>query len=284
MRTLVGIAHADYASRLVREVPELIDFIEIPFEQLIKTPSAIEIRDNTSIILHCASLSLAGNVPPKDKIVRELEHWIKETGTPWLGEHLAYIQADGQYQGRSMHEALVGGSDSFSIGYTVNPQFSESILDRVISNSEYWSKLFNLPIILENGPTYFDMPGSTMSQLEFIQKLCTRSLGTGLLLDLSHLTITCENLGINTNETLLALPTERIVEIHISGTHIEGEIWWDDHSRRAPNSVFELLESLQTRVKPKAITLEYNWDGNFPTDTIIEDINRIRETLSRTPL
>lgn len=286
MSIAVGIAHADYAYDLVRDIPGLIDFVEIPFEQLLKAPSAIEIKSHVPVILHCASLSIAGNVPPDDLLARELEWQVQQTETPWLGEHLAYVRADGRYAdgGRysdeAAHEALVFGSESLNVGYTVNPQFSAPILDRVVSNSEYWARRLGLPVLLENGPAYFSMPGSTMSQLEFIQELFSRTPSTGLLLDLSHLTITCANLGLDVMDMLLNLPLERVVEVHMSGTQVDGGMWWDDHSRRVPGVVFELLECLRTKVQPRAVTLEYNWDAAFPIDVVVEDVGRLRQILA----
>ncbi len=279
--TAVGIAHADYAYGLVRANAGLVDFVEIPFEQLLRVPSAIEIRSLVPVVLHCASLSIAGNVPPDEALSSALERWVRETETPWLGEHLAYVRADGRYLDGAAHEALLDASTPYNVGYTVNPQYSARILDRVIANSEAWSQRLGVPVLLENGPAYFTMPGSTMSQLEFIQALCARTQGLGLLLDLSHLTITCANLALDAMEILRLLPLERVVEVHVSGIQADSGMWWDNHAQRAPDRVFELLVGLRERVQPRAVTLEYNWDASFPLDAVVEDVGRVREIMSR---
>ncbi|MFM0380090.1 DUF692 family protein [Paraburkholderia strydomiana] len=280
MSTAVGIAHADYAYDLVRECPGLVDFVEIPFEQLVRMPSAVEIKAHVPVILHCASLSIAGNLPPDDALIEILARWIKETETPWLGEHLAYVRTKVCHFGDRAHEAILSGSEPFNVGYTVSPQFSPCILDRVVSSATQWEDRLGLPVLLENGPVYFNMPGSTMSQLQFIQKLCARRSKSSLLLDLSHLTITCANLAIDPIDTLLALPLESVVEVHMSGTQFDDGTWWDDHSRRVPEVVFELLTHLRGKASPRALTLEYNWDGAFPIDVVAEDVERVRRILS----
>ena len=51
---------------------------------------------------------------------------------------------------------------------------------------------------------------------------------------------------------------------------------WDDHARSASDLVFGLLEHLLTVARPRAVTLEYNWDANFPRVALLRDIERTR--------
>lgn len=289
---LVGIAHSDYIDELLIEMPGIFDYVEIPFEQLVRVPSAIEIKQFIPVILHCASLSIAGNAKPDSQLVKQLKHWINVSETPWLGEHIAYVRTDGSLRDCSEHEALTTDTSSnapvavaeaprkqFNIGYAVSPQLSAPILNRVVETAEYWASELGVPIILENGPIYFCMPGSTMSQVEFIQSLCLKSNHINLLLDLSHLLITCNNLKIDPRETLMDLPLDRVVEIHISGAREEQRVMWDDHATPASEIIFELLECLLTYTKPRAVTLEYNWDSTFPRDVLQRDVMRVRNLL-----
>ncbi len=293
--TAIGIAHSDYANELIVNEPGLVDFVEIPYEQLVRVPRAIDIKEHVPVILHCASLSLAGNVAPDQTTANQLAHWVDVSETPWLGEHLAYVRADGVFRDIAGHEAFcdplgrngANGSPStpsapdrngapFNVGYTVNPQFSEPILNRVIANTVYWEQRLGVPVLLENGPMYFSMPGSTMSQSEFICALCMRQQALSLLLDLSHFAITCSNLELDPLEALDALPLERVVEVHLSGAREQEGLVWDDHSLPAPAIVFELLAHLLRRIKPRAVTFEYNWDASFPRDILRRDIERTR--------
>ena len=298
----VGVAYNDYVIQLVREEPGVIDYVEMPFEQLVHTPDVAEIRHSVPVILHCASLSIAGNAPPDDRLVDRLAHWIRVTGTPWLGEHIAYVRADGVYREAAEHEAvyvpgtgqdpdgevrrLLGstvGADSsiaFNVGYTVSPQMSEPILARVIDAERHWKWRLGVPILLENGPIYFAMPGSTMSQVCFVQKLCSQAADALLLLDLAHLAITAENVGMDPFALLESYPVDRVVEVHLSGTRRQAGSAWDDHSEPAPEIVFDLLDRLLARSMPQAITLEYNWDSSFPRDLLIRDVARVRNAVS----
>ena len=283
----VGIAHSDYALALVKAEPTLLDFVEVPFEQLVAAPRAAEISAYAPVVLHCASLSMAGNAEPEPAVVDLLAHWIAETGTPWLGEHLAYVRADGLWRELAEHTAFApagqaadaerpGGPGCFNVGYTVSPQLSEPILERVAAANAAWESRLGLPVLLENGPMYFSMPGSTFSQAGFLSALCAASPERRLLLDLAHLACTCANMRLEPTETLDALPLERVVEVHISGAGRQSGVMWDDHTRPASPLVFELLERLLARVMPRAVTLEYNWDGAFPLSALRADVARVR--------
>jgi uncharacterized protein (UPF0276 family) len=138
-------------------------------------------------------------------------------------------------------------------------------------------------MLLENGPIYFNMPGSVMSQVEFLCCLCDRLDTGGLLLDLSHLAITCSNLGLDPMSTLNALPLERVVEVHLSGAREDQGIVWDDHASAAPDVLFELLTRLLAVGRPRAVTLEYNWDANFPQARLEKDLERVRGVVEAVP-
>jgi uncharacterized protein len=290
LTTAVGLSYCAFAERIVARRSAPLDFVEIPFEQLVSTPAAIRLRDKIPLLLHCASLSLAGNAQPAAALVERLAQCIEETRTPWLSEHLAYVRADGRWRDIAEHQALLGDADGdgavtppFNVGYTVSPQLSPPILERVRDNTLSWRQHLGLPIILENGPIYFQMPGSTMSQSSFISELCASSDKIFLLLDLAHLAITCGNLQLDPYAVLGSLPLHRVVEIHLSGISRQSDLTWDDHSNGAPPIVFELLRYFLCRQRPRAITLEYNWDDDFPVDVLLRDVGRVRDLLATQP-
>jgi len=293
-KTAVGLAFSTSATKLAAEVPHLFDYVEMPFELLVHQPSAIYIKDQIPVVLHCASLSIAGNSAPSQQLVDKLQYWISETQTPWLGEHLAYVRADGVWREIAEHTALLGVNsdlnnlsieqitdEPFNVGYTVSPQLSEEILKRVTDASAYWRTKLGLPILLENGPVYFEMPGSTMTQSSFIKSLCDEASDQLLLLDLAHLAITCSNAQTNPIDSLHSLPLDRVVEVHLSGTKYESGLQWDDHAEPISELVFALLESLLQVSIPRAVTLEYNWDSAFPCDVLERDISRVRGIISK---
>lgn len=279
-RTAVGVAHCDFVESLLRDEPGLLEFVEIPFELLLKNPSVSQVGDVTPVVLHCASLSMAGNVPPSDETVARLDHWAARFGTPWIGEHLAFIEAAPPDAG-GVRAPMPGPSPrpgpGFPVGYTVSPQYSAAVLDRVVTAHARWEARLGRTILLENGPLIFEMPGSEMSQFEFLRALVTRVGRPCLLLDLSHLLLSCRNLGLAAEATLDQLPLDAVVEVHVSGIREHASLWWDDHARPAEPAIFDLLARLLSRARPRAITFEYNWDARFPRDLLRRHIAAARE-------
>ena len=211
-----------------------------------------------------------------------LEHWIRATNTNWVGEHLAFVRATEPSFEPAMADALLLNERTgvYDVGYTVSPQYSDDVLERVVTTLDRAQQRLGLPVLLENGPLYVPMPGSTMTQIEFVNALCDRLPSARLLLDLSHLEITAKNTNARSFDLLARLPVERVVEVHLSGNSAQSGLHWDDHSVRAPRIVFELLAELLTRASPRAVTLEYNWDVQFPLDGLREDLGKVREIIA----
>jgi uncharacterized protein (UPF0276 family) len=272
--TSIGLAYGPSIPQFIDANPQLIDYIEVPFEQLRHSPQLCSIQETVPVILHCASMSVAGFVPPSDVILDAINLEAERTRTPWIGEHLAFISADGLDM-----ETGAGGSPT-ALSYTVCPQLSEETVERVADNLAALQPRFGTPLILENSPQYFAVPGSTMNMVDFIGEVLSRC-DVGLLLDLSHFLITMLNTGADAEKEINRLPLERVVEIHISGLNVQSGIVWDDHATPAPATVFSLLERVLERARPRAITLEYNWSPSFPHAILKTHLDRVRQMVGR---
>jgi uncharacterized protein (UPF0276 family) len=263
----VGLALGPIVPEFVRANPGLIDYVEIPFEQLRHTPEAGAIQEKVPVILHCASMSVAGFVPPDQQTLKAIEREAERTGTPWIGEHLAFITAD---------PIEDDDADPTSLTYTVCPQMSDETVERVASNLASLQQHFDVPLILENSPQYFDIPGSSLSMVDFVSAVVERCK-VGLLLDLTHFLISMLNTKNDPVSEIDRLPLEQVVEVHVSGLNVQSGIAWDDHASPAPPVVFDLLERVMKRVRPKAVTLEYNWSPQFPETMLVRHIDRVHE-------
>lgn len=270
--TQIGLAYGPGIPEFVEANPGLVDYIEIPFEQLRHSPLLASLQESVPFILHCASMSVAGFVPPTeatiDAIVREAERM----QTPWIGEHLAFVTADPL----DVSGAALGSPTTLT--YTVCPQLSEETVRRVVDNVALLQSRCKTPLILENPPQYFTVPGSTMAMVDFVN-LVLSHCEVGFLLDLSHFLIAVLNTGADAHEELSRLPLHRVREIHISGLNVESGIAWDDHATPAPAREFELLERVLAHSRPLALTLEYNWSPNFPESILHAHIARVRHML-----
>ncbi len=261
----------------MRRHPGSLDYVEVPFELLRHDPTVGKRLEDTPSILHCASLSIAGTVEPPESVIDSIEGWIKKTQTPWLGEHLSFITAE-RWQTDRPADAYAPG-EPWNIGYTVSPPMNAATVESVVRSLDRATAHFSVPLILENPPVYFSMPGSTMSQAEFISEVCARS-DVNLLLDLAHFHITARNLCLDPLSELDRFPLDRVVEVHISGVADEAGTCWDSHASRAPESELELLSLVVDRAPVRAVTLEYNWSPHLPETVLLEEIARTRDVVN----
>jgi uncharacterized protein len=273
----VGLAYSSYVPTFLNDHPDAVDYIEMPFELLQHNPSVAEIQRLKPLILHCASLSMAGFVPPDERTIESVACWTEKTSTPWLGEHLAFITAGREGADGWGNENSSG--DVYDVGYSVNPPANDASLRQVVRSVEEYEKRLGVPILLENSPVYFVPPSSTMTQIEFIREICARS-SARVLLDLTHFYITSQTLGFDPLQEIESLPLDRVVEVHISGVDLQDGICWDDHTKRAPEIVYDLLAIVLNKSSLRAVTLEYNWSVRFPRQALLQEIARTREALS----
>jgi uncharacterized protein len=272
--TAFGLAYSAGAVEFIEAHPASIDFVEIPFEQLRHTPEVSSVQERVPVVLHCASMSVAGFVPPARATLEAIKREAARTKTPWIGEHLAFVSAD------PLDLKSQAAGVPISLTYTVCPQMSDETVERVAQNLAILQPNFGAPLILENSPQYFDVPGSTMPMVDFINAV-SRRCRIGLLLDLTHFLITMLNTGRDAIREISRLPLETVIEIHISGLSTQSGVAWDDHATPAPAPVFALLERVLERVRPRAVTFEYNWSPRFPQTILESHIDRARQLLGK---
>lgn len=268
----LGLAYGPGILEFMESNPGAVDYVEMPFEQLRHSPDLASIQETIPIILHCASMSIAGFVPPSEVTVSAIGLEAERTQTPWIGEHLAFVSADG------INEEPDRDTSPTNLTYTLCPQLSEETVQRVEENLASLRPRFSAPLILENSPQYFAIPGSTMNMVDFVGKVASRC-NVDLLLDLSHFMITSMNTGVDAFEEIDRFPLERVVEIHVSGLNLQSGVVWDDHAVPAPPEMFELLKRVMKRTHPRALTMEYNWSA-LPQTILLSHIARTRKILT----
>jgi uncharacterized protein len=272
----LGIAYGTATPAFLGDHPDAIDYVEVPYEFLRHDPSALSRCGNKPVILHCASLSVAGTALPSEQTVAEVQRMVEQTGTPWLGEHLSFVAAERPEGAFSADEYAPG--EPYNIGYTVSPPMNQETVAIVLRAVDHYQSRFGVPLLLENPPLYFRTPGTTMTQTEFIRSVCEKC-SLHLLLDLAHFYITSRNMGFDASEELHRLPLDRVVEVHLSGVACEAETHWDNHAAQTPSAVLDLLGVVLERAPVRAVTLEYNWSSQFPTPVLMKEIERTRSVI-----
>lgn len=264
----VGLAFSPSALRTIDIAPGLIDYLELPYELAIRAPAVLKKISDFPVILHSATLSLAGNGSEQALLERagHIAAMAARLESPWIGEHLAYIEAEEECQ-------------CWRTDFTLPPPMNAASVASIVRRTLAARSCSGFPIALENSPLYFTVPESDMEQGAFVTEVLA---GTGacLLLDVTHLLITSQNLHLDPFAFAETFPLEKVLEIHLSGMHYERGIHWDSHDQPVPALAADLLRSVLRRARPRAVTLEYNWISDFPVRRIVQEAEKVRKVLN----
>jgi uncharacterized protein (UPF0276 family) len=117
------------------------------------------------------------------------------------------------------------------------------------------------PLILENPSTYLAFAGSTMTEWEFLTRLCDRA-GCGLLLDVNNVYVSGFNHGFDARQYIDAVPADRVVQVHLAGHTNHGTHILDSHDGPAIDAVWDLYARLSARTGP--VSTLFEWDASIP--------------------
>lgn len=141
----------------------------------------------------------------------------------------------------------------------------EMVKERMGFSLELWKENLDLEIIIENVPftPYYEINSPNIVKHsvspKLISELCSE-YEVGLLLDLAHAKVAASGLGLPIIDYLLALPLERVKEIHTVGTRTTDDGLRDNHLEMTGED-YEILEFVLGMTKPEIVTLEYGGFG-----------------------
>jgi uncharacterized protein len=120
-------------------------------------------------------------------------------------------------------------------------------------------------ILIENPSRYLAFQADEMSEVEYIERLLSRS-GCGLLFDLNNVEVSATNLGFSADAYVDAINPEWVGEIHLAGHAVEihdsGPLLIDDHGSRVTQATWNLYRHFIERAGPRPTLIE--WDTDIP--------------------
>ncbi|MBA2288545.1 MAG: DUF692 domain-containing protein, partial [Ktedonobacteraceae bacterium] len=239
-----------------------IDFLEVITEHYTDDdPRAQreleEISSLFPVIPHGISLSIGSMTPLDQGLLRGIKRVCEMTQAPYYSEHLCMTSVPG-----------------IDLGHLSPLWFTEDVLQQVIRNVTYVQDYLARPLILENVTYYFDIPGNSMSQVEFFNRLIAAT-GCGILLDITNVFINSVNHGFDPLAFLDQMPLDHVVQVHLAGGYWFNDYLVDGHSEPVQEESWELLRALATRCRIKGVIFEH--DRNFPDmELLLRQIQRAK--------
>jgi uncharacterized protein len=225
---------------LEKGVPEVIDFFELAPENWIDLGGGYaktlrRFTERHPFVCHGLSLSIGGPTPLDEVLLRKIRSFMAEHGIALYTEHLSYCSDDGHL-------------------YDLLPiPFTEEAVKYVAGRIRRAQDILEQRIAVENASFYVAAPISEMSEIDFIRAVLEES-DCWLHLDVNNVYVNSVNFRYDPVDFIRAMPTERIVYMHMAGHYNEADdLIVDTHGADVIDPVWRLLDET------------YRIHGVFPT-------------------
>lgn len=232
-----------------------VGWFEIHPENFLANPHATELLRDVArqypISIHTVGVSV-GSAHGLDAVhLEQFANFVERLDPFLVSGHLAWSTAHGQYL-----------NDLLPLPYT------EETLQLVADQLARVEDRLGRRYLLENPSTYVGFAHSTMTEVEFLGELVSRT-GCRLLCDVSNVFVSGHNMGHDPYEYIDRLPASAVGELHLGGfTPEEDEatpgqtVLIDTHADRIDDSVWPLYAHALRRFGHVPTLIE--WDNDIP--------------------
>jgi hypothetical protein len=248
---------------LKAHVPDAIAFFELAPENWIELGGAYgrDLRAFTErypFVCHGLSLSLGSPAPLDDILLHKTRQFMDAHGIQLYTEHLSYCSDDGHL-------------------YDLLPiPFTEEAVKYVAARIRRAQDILQRRIAIENASYYTAAPIADTDELAFIRAVLDEA-DCDLHLDVNNVYVNSVNHRYDALEFIRALPTERIVYLHMAGHYsAAADLLIDTHGADVIGPVWSLLDATY-RIHGVAPTL-LERDFNIPP---LADLVREVEQIAR---
>jgi uncharacterized protein (UPF0276 family) len=250
---------------LKTRVPDAIDFFELAPENWIGMGGAYgrELHGFTErypFVCHGLSLSLGGPSPLDEMLLRKTRQFMDAHGITLYTEHLSYCSDDGHL-------------------YDLLPiPFTEEAVRYVAARIRRAQDILERRIAIENASYYTASPIAEMDEITFIRAVLEEA-DCDLHLDVNNVYVNSVNHRYDPLEFIRALPTERIVYLHMAGHYRETvDLLVDTHGADVIDPVWTLLDATYRLhgVAPTLLERDFNIPPLADLEREVEHIARIQ--------
>lgn len=254
----VGLRHQHIADAL--NTPAAIDFVEVHSENYFAQGGALhhllsDVADAYPVSLHSTAMGLGSAAGIPDHYLQQLDQLARVIQPVMMSDHAAF--AWGEASGKTVH-----GGDLLPLVY------NQQNLMVMIQHVDQIQQKLGRQLLVENLSAYLSLPGSTMSEQEFLIEL-RHATGCGLLIDLNNILVNAHNDNASDplkagREWLNVIPSDSVGEIHLAGFTPPGEagIAIDDHAQPVSHVGWGLYIHAIRRFG--AIPTLIEWDNQLP--------------------
>jgi uncharacterized protein (UPF0276 family) len=232
---------------LKTHVPGVIDFFEIAPENWIDMGGAFgrdlrQFSERYPFVLHGLSLSLGGPTPLDEVLLHKIRQFMNQHGIALYTEHLSYCSDDGHL-------------------YDLLPiPFTTEAVHYVAARIRRAQDILGRRIAIENASYYTASPIAEMDEASFINAVLAEA-DCDLHLDVNNVYVNSVNHCFDPLAFIDAMPTARIVYMHVAGHYNEAsDLLVDTHGADVIDPVWTLLDASYRRhgVAPTLLERDFN--------------------------
>lgn len=212
-----------------------------------------QVAEHYPISLHGVSLNLGG-VDELDKgYLAALKCVVDDIDPMLVSEHACFTA----HQGQHFHDLLP-------------IPFTEDALQHMADRVDQVQNSIGRTLLLENVSRYTSYSASSMSEGEFLARLCQMT-GCKLILDLNNAYVNQQNLNEAVGDFLKALPLANVAEIHLAGHGEYQDQLIDTHAAPVGEAVWQLYRSLLLEQKDMLnVPCLIEWDNDLPEFSVLQ--------------
>jgi uncharacterized protein (UPF0276 family) len=251
----VGVGfRTPHHAKVLAELPAMDWFEIISDNYLLEAPIAISklerLRARYPVVLHGVSMSV-GSIDPLDRdYLARLRALVRRVRAPWCSDHLCFTGAGG-----------IAMSDLLPMPYTKDA--ARHVAERIRRVQD----VLEVPFAIENVSSYMTYRASEMPEWEFLAEIAERA-DCGILFDVNNVFVSAHNHGFDADTYIDAMPSERIVQMHLAGHTNKGKYLLDTHSEHVRDEVWRLYRRALRRMGAVSTLIE--WDEDIPEWDVLE--------------
>jgi uncharacterized protein (UPF0276 family) len=215
------------------------------------------IKEQYPLVMHGVSLSIGGPHAIDSDYLRQLKALADRVQPHWISDHLCWSRGNAHH----LHDLLP------------LPFTQESLL-HVAGRVRLVQDVLQRPLVLENVSAYLQWTTSSMSEAQFLAELSSLT-GCELLLDVNNVYVSSRNQGFDAWQFIMALPHERIRQIHLAGHSDYGQYLIDTHDQPIADPVWALYAKTLSHLGPTATLIERD-DLFPPLDELLAELEKAR--------
>ena len=248
-----GVGFKGEHAGIVREIRPDVGWFEVHPENYMvaggpRLAVLEDLRGHYPLSLHGVGMSLGGAERLDPDHLKAFRGLVERFDPGLVSEHIAWSAHDGLW-----------------FADLLPPSLSRAGLDRLCDNIDEMQEALGRPILIENPANYLVLPDREMDEVAFVVEAANRT-GCGLLVDVNNVYVSAENIGVDAEAYLDAIPAEPIGEIHLAGFTVDeaaGErLLIDSHGAAVDAAVWRLYDRLIARIGPRPTLVE--WDKDIP--------------------